>query len=317
MYKTLMRIAYLIIAHQHPRLLARIINRLSSEKCALFIHIDRKSDITPFLSLGRENVFFVKDRISLYWAEFSMVEVELLLMKQALAGPDVYDYLILLSGSDYAVASSTHVEAFIEENFGKEFLSVGKVPAPGKPLSRITTLRYPSTKPVRRFISRALAKVGLADRNPKDYIGNLELYAGNTWWALTNEACRYILDFVEGNPRVVRFFENCFVPDEALFHTILANSAFKPRITRNLLYEDWSAAGPHPAMISDKHVDLFEAQERVRIQDAYGPGEALFARKFSETRLDLIDRIDAMIQRKRSRGGEGLPSQSPRELSNY
>jgi hypothetical protein len=304
-----MKIAYLIIAHQHPHLLARIIKRLSSESCAFFIHIDRKSDITPFLSISGDNVFFVKDRIPLYWAEFSMVEVELLLMRRALAGPEVYDYLILLSGSDFPLASAAHVEEFIEQNFGNEFLSVVRVPAPGKPLSRITTLRYPSTKPVRRFISRALAKVGLTNRNPKDYIGTLELYAGNTWWALTKEACRYILDFVESNPQVVKFFENSFVPDEALFQTILANSAFKSRITRNLLYEDWSAAGPHPAKISDKHLDFFEAQEKVLIHDAYGRGEALFARKFSEQRLDLIDRIDAIIQKKESLG-MGSPAQT-------
>lgn len=51
-------------------------------------------------------------------------------------------------------------------------------------------------------------------------------------------------------------------------------------------------------MITGRHVALFEAQEKVCIEGAYGRREALFARKFSDDNLDLLDRIDAMIKRK-------------------
>ena len=34
------------------------------------------------------------------------------------------------------------------------------------------------------------------------------------------------------------------------------------------------------------------------MQDEWGPGEMLFARKFSDDRWDLVDRIDRMIKRK-------------------
>jgi hypothetical protein len=67
---------------------------------------------------------------------------------------------------------------------------------------------------------------------------------------------------------------------------------------RNLVYEDWSAGGSRPATIDDRHVAFFEAHERVCLNDVWGSGELLFARKFSDASIDLLDRIDKMIERK-------------------
>jgi hypothetical protein len=54
----------------------------------------------------------------------------------------------------------------------------------------------------------------------------------------------------------------------------------------------------HPKMINAKHVDFFESQEKVPARDLHGPGEMLFARKFSDDDLHLIERITAMNTRK-------------------
>jgi hypothetical protein len=55
-------------------------------------------------------------------------------------------------------------------------------------------------------------------------------------------------------------------------------------------------------MFNDAHITFFEQQQKVWVEDQSGSGEALFARKFSDERLDLLDRIDAMIDRKERRG---------------
>ena len=179
-----------------------------------------------------------------------------------------------------------------------EFISLVKMPAPGYPLYKINKLRYPSDKPVRRFASRVLAKLGLAQRDYRKYLGRLEAYAGDACWALSRDACQYIVEFARCNPHVERFFRNTFTSDETFFHTILGNSPFRPRAQRSLLYTDWPTHGDHPAMLNDAHVRFFEEQEKVWVEDQFGSGEALFARKFSDDNLDLLDRIDAMIKRK-------------------
>jgi hypothetical protein len=295
-----MKIAYLVLAHNTPVLLKRSIGTISSEDCAFFLHIDQKSSINEFSGIGGENVFFAEKRIPVYWGEFSQVEAILVLLRQALGRSESYDYFVLISGCDYPLRSGKYIHRFLEGNRSVEFMNLVKVPneKAGKPISRINTLRIPSKQPVRRFTVRVLAKLGLAQRDYRKCLGSLEPYSGSTWWALTRDACQYIVDFVDRNQHVVEYFQNMFASDEALFHTILGNSGFSLRIRRNLLYEDTSAQGAHPAMINDQHVALFEAQEKVWVNDVYGSGEALFARKFSGDRLDLLQRIDDMIQRK-------------------
>jgi hypothetical protein len=293
-----MKIAYLVLAHNNPRVLKRAIGTLSFEDCAFFIHIDQKSSMAEFSGIRGENVHFIEKRLPVYWGEFSGVQALLLLLRTALESAQNPDYCVYISGSDYPIRSSGYIRSFLDKNRGTEFMNIVRVPAPGKPLSRINTLRFPSHKPVRRFAVRVLAKFGLAQRDYRKYLGSLEPYAGNTWWALTRDACQYVLEFVERNGHVAEYFQNVFAPDEAFVHTILGNSEFRSRIRRNLLYEDWSAQGAHPAMINDQHISFFEGQDKVHVNDVFGDGELMFARKFSDDSLELLERIDAIIEQK-------------------
>jgi hypothetical protein len=295
-----MKIAYLVLAHMNPGVVERAIGALDSEDCAFFVHIDQKSDITKFSRIAGKNIFFTEKRVPVYWGQFSQVEAILMLLQKAMKGPDRYDYFVLVSGSDYPLRSASYISAFFREHYGTEFISLVRVPseAAGKPLSRMNTFVLPSSQPVRRFLVRAMAKLGLAERDYRKYLGGLEAYSGSTWWALTREACQYILDFTEDNPKVAAYFRNTFASDEAYIHTILGNSKFQSRIRRNLMYDDWTARGASPETISDQHIARFGSQPEVTLDDVYGIGEALFARKFSDDQLALLQTVDEMILRK-------------------
>jgi hypothetical protein len=295
----MLKVAYLVFAYKNPQVLKRTIKRLSSEDCSFFVHIDQKSDMDEFSCISGENIFFSDRRIPVYWAEFSGIEAILLLIRQALERPEHYDYFVLLSGSEYPLRSGRYIHAFLEENRGLEFISMVKMPAPGKPISRINTLRFPSDKPIRRFAFRALAKVGLASRDYRKYLEGLEPYSGITWWTLSRNACEYIVRFMDEKPHVERYFRYTHAPEESFFHTILGNSPLRASIRGNLLYEDWPPLHARgPAMITDRHVAFFETQDKICVEDAYGRHEALFARKLSDDNLDLLDRMDTMISRK-------------------
>jgi hypothetical protein len=295
-----MKVAYLFFVYKNPRLIAKTIETLRSPESGFFLHVDGKSDFGDFASIRGENVFFSEKRLPVYWAEFSGVRAVLLLMSQALAAPQRYDYLVLLSGSEYPLRSREYIHRFLDANRGTEYMTMVRMPneAAGKPISRINTLRLPSHRPVARTLVRILAKLGLAQRDHAKYLGDLKPYAGNTWWALSREACKYALEFEERHPRVVKFFEDCFAPEETYLQTILGNSPFASRMRRNLLYEDWSGRKDHPALISERHLALFESRNEVSVRDIHGPGELLFARKFSDETLGLLPRLDAMIRKK-------------------
>jgi hypothetical protein len=98
-----------------------------------------------------------------------------------------------------------------------------------------------------------LVKAGITARRReyKTYFGGLTPYAGSTWWALTNDACAYIQNFIARNRRIMKFFANTTLSDEMVFQTILGNSRFKDKVRRNLTYTDWSLGGPPPFQYRD------------------------------------------------------------------
>lgn len=238
------KIAYLVFAYKNPGLLKRTIKALSTEHCAFFVHIDQKIDVKQFACIVGDNVFFSERRVVVHWAEFSGIDAILLLIRQALARPEAYDNFVLLSGSEYPLRSGRYIHTFLEEHQGWEFISMLKMPSPGKPISRINTVRLESDKPVRRLAWRALAKVGLAQRDYRHYLGGLEPYSGITWWVLSRNACDYVLRFTENNPLIVRFFRDTFAPEETFIHTILGNSPLRDRVRGHLLFEDWTDGSP-------------------------------------------------------------------------
>lgn len=294
-----MKIAYLVLAHNNPRLLARTIERLSTRDVRFFIHVDRKADLCAFENIHRENVLFCEPRVRVYWGDFSQVEAILVLLRTAMADWDP-GYFVLISGTDYPLRSGVYIQNFLEQNEGTEFLNLTEVPAPGKPLSRINNLRCPRRRPFLHLVTRILAKAGLVSRDYRKHLSGLDPYSGGTWWALSQVACTYVLEFVKANAQFVRFFENMFAADEAFFHTILGNSYLRPRIRRNLHYEDWSQQGPHPAMISREHLQFFHNSDgKAWVKDTFGEGEVLFARKFSEADPQLLQQIDDLTERSK------------------
>jgi hypothetical protein len=294
-----MKIAYLMLVHSNPQLQKRVIKTLSCDGCGFFIHVDAKSDFRQFSDISGENVTFIEPRMPVYWCEHSQVQATMLLIRQALSDPANYDYLVLLQGSDYPLRSGSYIRKFFDENRGLEFLSIVRMPTPGFPLSKINRIRYPSQKPMRRFVARAGGRIGLAQRDYRKYLVGLQAYAGDACWALTRGACEYLVEFALKNPHLEQYFQNTVTSDEMFFHTILGNSPFRTRCRRSLLYREYPPDVLHPALISDKHIQLFEAQDRVLVDDVWsGSGEILFARKFSDETLCVVDRIDEMIKRK-------------------
>ena len=295
-----MKIAYLFFVYKNPRLIKKTVEYLSCDDASFFLHVDAKASLDQFASIRGENIFFTSKRIPVYWAEFSGVEAILQLIREALAAPQRHEYFVLLSGSEFPLRSPQYIHRFLEANRGAEFITMMKMPAPGKPIARLNTVRFPSTRPILRFVSRALAKVGLAQRDYRKHFDGLEPYSGVTWWALSREACEYVIEFTRNHGKLAKYFETMHAPEETFIHTILGNSPFKSRVRRNLLFEDWDQDGPrhHPNILGGKHVALFESQEAVAPNDSHGPCEMLFARKFSDDVLPLVERIAAMIAKK-------------------
>lgn len=261
-----MKIAYLILAHNTPNHLGRLVRALDSSNAFFFIHVDRKSDISRFRDgLSQPNVSFLEDRVAVHWGEFSQVQTIIKLMNDALNRVPQSHYLSLLSGSDYPLRSPRYIEAFFSRNQGREFINLVPMPceAPGKRLERLQQYRL-QTPNDNQFVGRAVARLNdlINDRLglKRDYsraLKSLLPYAGSTWWTLTTDACRHVLSFIGCRPDLVNFFRDGYLPDEPFFQTIIGNSPFAKHVTRNLTFADWSRPTGSRAPLQRVPVNVF------------------------------------------------------------
>ena len=294
--------AYLIATYHSPLHLKRLVDALRTDRSAFFVHVDKKVDMAPFSSLLPSDVTFCNKRFAVYWGGFSLVEAELTLLRTALSAGGAFDRFVLLSGSEYPLYPAVEIQDFFERHALSEFMNIVHMPADhvGKPISRLTNYWIASDAPARlgqRILRKALKTFGLLPHS-RDYravFKSLQPYGGSSWWALTRDACNYIEHFVQNNVEVVDFFRNTLTPDEMLFHTILGNSPFRSRMEHNLVYTRWvTPDSPSPVFLDETDIDHF-ARGPVVADDAFGRGEFLFARKFTDASSTLVDRLERVV----------------------
>jgi len=287
-----MKIAYLIAAHANPLHLARLVDRLTFAENRCFVHIDAKSDALAFKGLATKKLEILSTRIAVHWADFSIVEATLELLRAAMSHPAGFDYFTLLSGADYPVQSSAYIQDFFARHAGTEFIDIIKMPALkyGKPLSRLTDYHHRPDE----------AKIPHAPRDFRPVFGTFTPYAGSAWWSLTRSACEMILRFQETHHEIVAFYKNTLCADESFFQTIIGNLLPDRKLRRTLSYADWRNQVNSPAEISERHL-RFLARKRVVVRDEFGKGEILFARKFSDQRPEITDQLALLVSKKEVR----------------
>ncbi|MGJ8586135.1 MAG: beta-1,6-N-acetylglucosaminyltransferase [Marinosulfonomonas sp.] len=298
-----MKIAFLVLAHDRPAHLGRLVGAICDKDCRAFVHIDAKSDIGQFELPTGANAQFTKRRIPVYWGEYSQVEAILLLMEEAKAYKEIpFDYFVLLSGADYPIFSLQQIKAFFEQADTGIFIDTEKMPSPTKPLKRLRrfipsrdmALRrklYELSRPLFQFLVRRPYKRSLAPFTP---------FGGGTWWALPVRAVDHVIEMIEQHQEMVNFFKNTICPDEMFFQTILCNWADVGSIKPALTYTDWTAGGSNPAMISQDHVDVLKSDGAFRTRQGTPiKRKVLFARKFPDDSQELVKQIqDLQIARK-------------------
>ena len=92
-----MRAAYLILAHNNPAMIRRLVTALQCDGASFYIHVDGKVGPAPFVEVVKDlpHVQFVEP-VRVQWGGFSLVEATLRLMHRA--HNDRADRYTLLSG---------------------------------------------------------------------------------------------------------------------------------------------------------------------------------------------------------------------------
>lgn len=273
------KIAFCILCHKFTPVLESFIKWMSEEN-DFYIHVDAKTDITPFEPLSKlDNVFFVPDRILVYWGTFSLVEATLKLFD--MTNGKTYSHICLVSGDTLPLRSNREIKDYFSSQPETEFT----IYQPVKPqhYDRIKYI-YPDEDPKgkiselkllwRRIQTRfkLYRKNRLASQIPP-------LAFGAEWIAFTPAFRDYLFDYLKDHPSYSSAFKRSRFCDEIFFHTIMHNSSFEPRNdVRHIMYDDWET-GPQAPRILDE-TDFGRLQELVNRDD--DTHHYLFARKFPD-----------------------------------
>ncbi len=259
-----MKHAVIILAHKDYSFLCRLVNYFTND-CELFIHVDKKSVITPKeinqLS-AYSQVKYVCQKYAVHWGGFTMLKTELYMLRLAMKLSTV-DYFHLLSGQDYPVKPLKLFLSYFEKNKGRSFLDFNHIPFFERDGN--TNIRFQYYMPY-DFIDgksskgqKLLYKVSLwheklcLKRRIPDHFSHL--YGGSQWFSVTREAISVLLNYTHRKPSFYRRMRFTFAPEESYVATVIVNNMPKSRlVNNNLRYIRWqNENGSYPANLGEEH----------------------------------------------------------------
>jgi hypothetical protein len=315
-----MKIAYLFLAYKNPGQLHRLIERLQHPRTGFFIHIDKKSDIIPFIKkIGeRENIYFIKQRYKVYLRGYNSILATLALIDAARHFNPQYH--VLLSEACYPIKPRDHIMDFLDKHEGREYISFFKLADRPVWLAKIKhyyrwdsrfTQRGTKWQPIvwRYLRLQKQLKHILPERR---FFNEMTPYGGSSWFMLTNDCATFAADYIRNNRKIARFYRYTDAPDEMIFQTVILNSSFAEKVINWHEYQDEKkraevhSRGPCPsASYNFKYIDWSKDRQDSpthpvvldeRDFDALCNSDCLFARKLDPIRSNkLLVQIDAEL----------------------
>jgi len=279
-----MLVAHFILVHAHPEQLSRLINRLTYQDTVFFVHVDLKSNIKDFeLPLANNpNVYFVKNRVDIQWATYSMVEATVNGFREIVESGINIDYVNLLSAQDYPIKPLKDFHSFLNQHPGKAFMHCLDVETEWtEAISRVQEYHFNHWNFPGKFKFQNLVNYILPKRKMPE---GLIPVGRSQWFTVSLKHIVFLIKRLDTSPKIVKFFRYSWAPDELVFQTLLYNSSFKKDIIgNNLRYIDWSEGQKNPKMLTKEDFNLFIQSDK------------FFARKFAPN-AEVLDMIDEAIQ---------------------
>ena len=201
-----MRLAHLLLTHANPAQCERLISRLACEGADIYVHVDLKTDIAPFLRLRNiENIYFINKRVKVNWAGYTIVQATLNGLTEILASGKEYSHINLLSGQDYPLKSTSEIHKFFAERKEQNFMhSLSVENEWPEAIARITDYHLPDSDfPGKYFVLKAVNALLPKRKMPL----GLNPFGRSQWFTITPTCAAYIIDYLLQNPVLVSFFK--------------------------------------------------------------------------------------------------------------
>ena len=280
-----MKQAILITAYKDLDFLSEIISYFDDD-FSFFIHIDKKckEDISE---LSHFKHAYLYQNYHIEWGGSNHLMAILLLIREAYKKHE-YEYFHLITGSDFPVKPLSAFKDFFEKHQNENFMEYFPLPRDSwgedGGLKRIRYYWFGLNWVDVRGRFWELIRLSLRIQkklkiNRKFRYFNGKLWAGGTYWSLSEHAIEAFIRFVDENPRYIRRFRCTSIGEEIFLQTVLLNLGMP--VTNNYLrYIDWGEDGANPVTLTEKDYD------RIMSSDCF------FARKFDKIKsAKLINKI--------------------------
>ncbi|WP_270749105.1 beta-1,6-N-acetylglucosaminyltransferase [Lactobacillus amylovorus] len=229
--------AIIITAYKNKNYLQKLIS-FFDKKYRVFVHIDKKSDISINDMNVNENVTIIK-KYNIKWGGLNHLLAILELLRIASEQPDI-NYYHIISGQDIPVKSLSEFSIF--ENEEKIFMQCENIKNKDFNFKK----RYRngvlfSNGDFRKIIEKIMNKLYSFTHKPRYYISKYkehDIYIGLVWCYFPQGVAKYVLKYCNVH-NFPRGWQHIKIPEEFFFQTIIANSKFKNKIvSNNLRYMD-------------------------------------------------------------------------------
>jgi hypothetical protein len=294
--------AFLILAHEHPGHLGRLVRRLAHPQARTFVHVDGKQPLAPFQEAVGDHAHLLEDadRIPAYWGAFSVIRATFNLLRRAVALAPRTERFFLISGVDYPLLPVDRILEALRPD--RELIQVDRALDP-RGSTKFDRNAYRLFLGENRYLNPRTGPQWLQGvrfviaRMPrwKAYPGTV--FYGPPHWALTRAAVDYLLAAEHEGDRV-KWFRHTLYPDEMVFQTLLKHSPFAGRMAYDgtARSRDWHPrrAGPNYIDWENPNPNLPRALELSDLPELQASG-AFFARKMHPERsAKLLDALDAL-----------------------
>lgn len=240
-----MKVCYFIQSHKNPEQVCRLVRAIeqSSPRAHVLIHHDFS---TSYLNLngfsGFSNIDLIKRTKAARRGDASVLEIYLdgidWLFKQNIE----FDWLICLSGQDYPTQPISAIENFLAQTEYDGFIRYHDLLAGESLWLRKNRQRYfaqyihlpeatsrvlkKTSQIVNRYtpliVKGEYSVVGL--ENYTLFNEEFRCYRGWYWNTLSKKCLKFLKDYLQENPELLKYYKATIAPEESLIQTVLVNS---------------------------------------------------------------------------------------------
>lgn len=282
------KIAFLISAYTEPSSLHALVKKLDKMLFAdFYIHIDKKVQIEPFQDglMNMPNVFFLEDRIRVFWGGYTQVEMQMAMIKEMLGKNIKYKRVVNLTGTDYPVVNKEILYDALNKS-EVEYICGFEINSELRSGNKKMIYKYSRFYLMDTF--RVIRALIIRMRLPRFsfWRNRFSIYYGSEYWGLTYDCVSELFNTYISDEPLQKLLRFSFVPSEAWMHTLFFNSNWSKRAIKRPEECDYNLINLSPITYF-KYGNAIKILNEEDYKDIISSGR-LFARKIVTGKSDHL-----------------------------